>query len=59
MGVNKVYYGDPCAVYAGNVYLKLMLYVNYTSINYISQILVLLAGICTQCRPSGTQALPI
>ena len=59
MGVNKVYWGDPCAVYASIIYPKLKLSINYTSINYTSQILVLLAGICTQCRPSGTQALPI
>ena len=59
MGVNKVYHGDPCEVYAGIVYPKLMLYINYTSINYISQILVHLAGIGIQCRPSETQALPI
>jgi len=51
MGINKVYCGDACAVYASIIYPKLKLSINYTSINYTSQILVLLAGICTQCRP--------
>lgn len=40
MGVNEVYFGDPCVVHASIVHLKLMLSINYTSINYTSQILI-------------------